>query len=177
MSDGTVQCYVDLDGVGANWQSYVISRHFPGMTIEELNTHPERLTLLRKMYQREQRLFLNLPVIPQYQRFLAGLTARGITWKILTAAGADHPSYETVKNDKLLWLKQRFDITEEQVIITEASEDKHQYAKPGVVLVDDFMTNCQRWEGAGGVAVHVDHVWYCPTELANQVEAKLATVV
>jgi 5'(3')-deoxyribonucleotidase len=164
---------VDLDGVGANWQSYVISRHFKGMSIDELNQHPDRLQLLRQMYKREPRLFLNLPVIPQYGQFLDALTARDIPWKILTAAGDDHPVYETVKNDKLLWLKQRFGIEEDRVIITQASSDKHQYAHEQAVLVDDFVSNCRQWEAAGGIAVHVDRVWYCPIGLADQVAAKL----
>lgn len=164
-----VICYVDLDGVGANWQSYVISRHFPGYTIEDINKHPERITMLRKMYQKEPRLFLNLPVIPQYGRFLYELNQRDLPWKILTAAGKDHPKYETVKNDKLLWLKQKFDILPDKVIITETSDDKHQYANETSVLVDDFETNCHAWTTAGGIAVHVSEVWYDPVVLAEHV--------
>lgn len=169
-------CFVDLDGVGADWVTYVLSNHFKGMSIAELNAHPDRKEMLRKMYKKEQRLFLNLPVMPQYGILLNGLTHLGVQWKILTATGDDHPCQRSAASDKLLWLKRNFGITEDKVIITNASVDKQRYANANSVLIDDYYTNCIQWESNGGHAVHVDKLWYCPKKVVESVSSYIRKV-
>lgn len=38
--------YLDSDGVFARWRKYVLSTHFPGMTIKEFNALPESVAVV-----------------------------------------------------------------------------------------------------------------------------------
>lgn len=163
---------IDLDGLGTNWQGYVLQNHFPEFeNIEVLNQHPRRIELMRGIYEREPRLFRNLPKIDKYQRLLRHLTERGVTWRILTAIGSEHPSPDLVREDKLAYLWEHFGVSSDKIIISDASEDKVSYAGKGKVLIDDFKRNCREWEGAGGTALYVEANTYCIDDLIKRVDS------
>lgn len=167
-----LEFYIDLDGLGTNWQDYVLQTHFPEFNdIEDLNQHPQRAELIRGVYEREPRLFRNLPPLMKYQQLLSHLTKRRVRWMILTAAGSDHPCYHTAREDKLTYIHRHFGVDSSKVIVSRASEDKYLYAGKGKVLVDDFGRNCREWEQAGGSAILVEANVYCIDELIKRVDS------
>lgn len=166
--------FIDLDGLGSNWQKYVIDNHYPELTIGQLNQHHRRDELLIKMYRKDPRLFSKLPVINSYRAILDYLDAKGVPWNILTSASSHHTSYEVVRDDKLEYVSQHFDVSSDRVIVTESSATKVQYAKPGRVLIDDFHRNCTEWVNEGGVAIQVSPNDYCIDMLLNNIEMLLA---
>lgn len=169
--------YIDLDGLGANWQDYVLEQHFPDFKdIEELNQHPERATLIREVYVREPRLFRNLPPIARYKQLLDHLTKRMVNWTILTAAGADHPCYHTAREDKLRYVRQHFDVDSDKIIVTRTSENKILYSGNEKVLIDDFGRNCREWELAGGTSILVEANEYCIDDLIERVDKLIDNV-
>lgn len=164
--------YIDLDGLGTNWQDYVLQTHFPEFKdIDELNQHPKRAELIRSVYEREPRLFRNLPPIMKYKQLLSHLTTRRVNWMILTAAGSDHPCYHTAREDKLIYLQQHFGVDSSKVIVAPSSEDKVVYAGKGKVLIDDFGRNCREWEDEGGMSIQVEANVYCIDELIKRVDS------
>lgn len=167
--------FIDLDGLGANWVDYVLKYHFPFKDIDVLNQHPDRLLLTRDMYRKDPNLFYKLEPIKQFGKLLKWLTDRNVPWNILTAAESCHECYETVVNDKLRFLKEKFDVSPEKVIVTKTSSDKVNYSGVGKGLIDDFERNCREWEASGGIAWHVEANVYCVDELLTRIEQVLIT--
>lgn len=165
-----LEFYIDFDGLGTNWQDYVLKTHFPEFkNIEELNQHPHRTELIRSMYEREPNLFRNLPPLMKYQQLLSLLTELNVRWNILTAVGSDHPCYQTAREDKLHYIQHHFGVESNKVIVSQTSEDKYLYARKGAVLVDDFRRNCREWEEAGGTAIFVEANVYSIDDLIKRV--------
>lgn len=167
----SINFMLDLDGLGSDWQGYVLNTHFPHLTIDELNKAANRSVLLREMYTKDPHVFYKLPVIDKYKRIIDALNASGAEWKILTSAGTDHPDYELVVSDKLRYVKEHFGVGPEKVIITRSSFEKAQYAAPNVVLFDDFFRNCEEWSENGGIGVHVETTDYDADELIDTILA------
>lgn len=168
--------YVDLDGLGADWEGYVISQHFPTMTIKELNKHPERTQMLAEVYRKDPHLFYRLEPIPQYSELLAAIDKMNCKGFILTASGDTHPDPNMVRLDKTRWLSRYFNIPESQVIVTPTGEDKIAFASPHSVLLDDFDTNCNAFKAAGGHAILVEANTYDVKSLINELDNLVATI-
>jgi len=166
---GLKTVYVDLDGLGADWEDYVLEHHFSHLSITELNGLPDRDELLSSMYSVEPHLFNNLPVIDKFADLIHALNELSCDWKILTSAGGVHPFYNMVRDDKLTWLYRNFGIVESKVIVTELSSDKVTYAHEDAILIDDFKRNCIEWEQAGGTSIYVDTKVYDVNDLITKV--------
>lgn len=163
--------YLDFDGLGSNWQDYVLKNHFPDFkSIEELNQHPDRAALIKGVYEREPRLFRNLPPIEKYGQLLSHLTNRCVNWMILTAAGSDHPCYHTAREDKLHHIRHNFGVSSDKVIVARTSENKILYSGVGKVLIDDFHRNCHEWESVGGQSILVEANNYDIDDLIKRVD-------
>jgi len=61
---------------------------------------------------------------------------------------------------KRLWLqKHNFtsEIKDNNIIIVDSARDKQNYAKPGRILVDDYVRNINSWKERGGIGIkHVN---------------------
>ena len=67
----------------------------------------------------------------------------------LTALPHDY-SMPYAASDKVWWAHERFpDIT---VFLGPFSHDKWRHCKPGDILIDDRVSNCEEWEARGGIA-------------------------
>lgn len=167
--------YLDLDGVGSNWEKYVLTNHFPGKTIDYINDmdEKERADAFAKMYQKDPNLFYKLEPHAPYQVLLDEIAKLPCKRRILTACGTDHPSYDVVKYDKERYLSEHFNVPPREVIVCRASADKQHYASPRGILVDDFHRNCKEWVEGGGRAVQVKACDYDPL----QVIAKIKTLL
>ena len=167
--------YLDLDGVGSQWEKYVLANHFPGKTIDYVNgmDADTRADAFAKMYRRDPRLFYNLEPYPAYRVLLSEIAKLPCKRRILTACGNDHHSYEIVKYDKTRYLEEHFNVPAREVIVCRASADKRTYADSRSILVDDFERNCEEWTAGGGHAIHVNACDYDPM----QVIAKIKTLL
>ena len=54
---------------------------------------------------------------------------------------------------KIMWCKTNLGIQTNRINIVQRREKK-DYAKPGVILVDDNRKTCKEWEAKGGIAVY-----------------------
>lgn len=57
---------------------------------------------------------------------------------------------------KRLWLqKHKFisQIADTDIIIVDSAQDKKNYAKPGRVLIDDYIRNIEAWNSKGGIGI------------------------
>lgn len=167
--------YIDLDGLGANWEEYVVANHFPTMTIQQVNQLPERTAVMRAMYVKEPNLFYNLPTIPQFQALIDHVRSCNCKWAILTAAGTDHPHYETVRLDKVRYVSRHFDVPEERIIVAREGGDKPAFASPMSLLIDDFKRNCEAFEKAGGHSLLVEANTYDVEHVKQQIDKFIAS--
>lgn len=162
---------IDLDGVGADWEAYVLKHHFPYLKdIEGLNKHPYRTKLIKDMYLKDPHLFSKLSPLNQFGTLLNYVISRNLDWRILTAAGSDHHSFNMVVADKLRWLKKNFDVNFDRVVILKTSGEKRKYAGPTDILIDDYALNINEWVASGGIGVHVDGGTYCVNELLQKLD-------
>ncbi|QVW55224.1 hypothetical protein pEaSNUABM29_00184 [Erwinia phage pEa_SNUABM_29] len=147
--------YLDSDGVFARWRKYVLSTHFPGMTIKQFNAIPElrRRSLTREMYQRDPDLFYKLEPIEGVQRILETVDRLCDSWAILTSGSEDHYDHQLVVDSKQRWFLKHFGVPADKVIVTENSGQKASYASRGNLLVDDYGRNCREWILQGGGAI------------------------
>lgn len=148
---------LDSDGVLADWRGYMEQHHFKGFTVPEFNAmNPaRRSTILQEIYRKDPDLFAKLPKFQLMEVVVRHLIRSGEPWRILTSAGEDHPDFERAKACKELWHWKQFSIPAHQVVVTESSGAKAQYADPDSLLIDDFGRNCREWVAAGGKAIWV----------------------
>lgn len=166
--------FVDLDGIGSNWQDYVLKNHFPSFSdIEELNQHPQREELIREVYAKDTHLFLKLPPIDKYNVIINHLKKRMVNWMVLTSAGSLHPDFNMARGDKIRYLQKHFKIPADKVIVTEESSDKQFWSRPGRTLIDDFRRNCDEWEEMGGTAILVEPNIYDVDQVCDKIDAIL----
>lgn len=155
--------FLDLDGLGADWGSWVVKRFDGVTTIEELNGLPfeERQQRLKAFYEKYPRTFYSLPKIRKYQQLLDYAKTYFNEWYILTAGSDAHPSHDQVVSDKQHWVADMFEVPKNKCIVVKESKDKIVYAK-GNILVDDFKRNCMIWTAAGGKAILAPTTIYDP---------------
>lgn len=148
---------VDSDGVLVDWENYVLSNHFPNMTLDALNSlePTERHERIKAMYVRDPMLFAKLQPLPGAAALIKHVTRTGLPWFILTAIGNDHPDPDVAEKSKRMCLKNHFDIPSSKIITVQASAHKQRYATPERILVDDYDKNCQQFRARGGLAVQV----------------------
>lgn len=147
--------YIDSDGVVADWVTHMIDviNHPEIVCQETLNKHPERTELIKTAYVENPHIFNELPPIANGIKLVSLLRARGIPFKMLTAVGEEHFSFDIVKETKLQWLTHHLSLKEEDIICVHRSSDKVLYVEEGVFLIDDYEKNVSQWSACGGVGV------------------------
>ena len=177
-----IRIYLDLDGVGADWTGYMLKNHFPQFkTIDTLNKHPNRQTLLEQVYLDDSSVFLNLEPLPQFKVLLDKLINLKkefpISLKILTAIGSEHHNPLQVASDKRGWLRTHFNINDKDIIIVNRSNDKQYLSDPHSILIDDFDDNIVSWVKGGGHGVLVTSNNYCQESTFNQIYHKCVKLI
>jgi len=138
-----------MDGLSADWRGYVLDNHFPGQTIEWLNRHDERPTLLREMYTKDPELFLKLPVLDGFMDYWSKLQSEYgnyVEFGWLSAIGEYHPEPNDVFMHKHEWLSVNVPMAHADLVfgVVENSKDKAEALSEfledydHVILVDDF---------------------------------------
>jgi len=99
--------------------------------------------------------YRHLPLMRDAHRLVE--TARGfraLGWRLLfLTAIPKHNDQPWAPNDKMLWARDHFpDIP---VHFGPYAEDKQVHARPGDILVDDRLSNCEEWQARGGVSILV----------------------
>lgn len=148
--------YLDVDGVGSHWLKYMEALLPDNLNMAIVNKAPNRGEILRSVYQDNPHFFALLEPYHPYGSLIATLKTLGVTLRILTARGNDHPNPQTVIDDKLYWLNKHFDVDRRHVYVVAESKDKAAWAKPNAILIDDYDRNCDEWVAAGGHAIQVD---------------------
>lgn len=153
---------IDMDGVVADWISYMLRYHFHWLTIEELNKHPDRDRMISDVYRDDPCIFLKLSPLPGALDLVRGcidlVGEENVGW--LTATGTWHKDRSMVATHKREWIAKHIDAHLGTSTATRATVVLNSSDKPtavdnieGTILVDDYQRNCKQWMGAGGMAV------------------------
>lgn len=78
----------------------------------------------------------------------------GIKVEILTSTMKENPKRQELQQQKLSWLSSHDKISELKVNFAVGSEDKQNFAKPGVLLIDDFDRTIGQFIYKGGYGLH-----------------------
>lgn len=140
--------FLDLDGVMADFD-----RHF----FECFGKEPTSKSgvddnELWALVHGHGNFFRTMPLMPGAMEFYMQLIMEGIEPIILTAASKKH--YPEMAIQKMDWVRQHMG-NQILVIPTYGSSSKPLFMQnKGDILIDDYRKNCDRWEAAGGFAVH-----------------------
>ena len=151
--------YLDLDGVlmdfdghirqwGCDWRGPVYHHKPESEWTEEQAANDKRY----KEVMAEHSFWQTMP--PMKDAMLLWDFCRAHDPHILTATPAGAKYRERCAWDKLTSVHKHFDphFRSERFHAVLRSEKKH-FAKPGAVLVDDMLPNCEEWNAAGGTAI------------------------
>ncbi len=132
--------YLDMDGVIADFDGYF--EHLFGVLPRQIPA-----TERWKKVNSTPNYWADLPKIPEADTLINYLNKYGFT--ILT--GVPVSGCEKAKNEKRIWLKNRYGI--ETDVICCFSRDKAKYCRLGDILIDDWSPNIERWIKAGGIGI------------------------
>ena len=144
--------YLDMDGVVADWETAAAELVGYRSEYPEKPYPPEDWDRIRN----HKRIFRNMPKMPQADELvtLARKFRDELGWELLFLTAVPH--YNDIHwayYDKVMWATERYpDIP---VHFGPYSQDKRNHTKPGDILVDDRLDNCNGWKDAGGLAVRV----------------------
>ena len=153
MNDTKRTLYLDMDGVVADWRTNARRVIGSDLTDPQQRYSPEDWDRLRS----NGRIFRDLPLMTGAEDLVR--QARGfrddLGWELLFLTAIPHNNdVPWVFHDKIEWVGRYFpDIP---VHFGPYSEDKWRHCRPGDILVDDRLDNCQQWRAAGGTAIRVD---------------------
>lgn len=150
----TKTIYIDMDGVVADFEAQVRTQlsdssppedengRFPDSEWQKIVSNP--------------RFYSQLPEMPR-ARDLMDLAMRfrdslGYELMMLTAIPR-HNDVAWCFWDKFCWMRARW--PEIPVFFGPYSHDKQHHCKPGDILVDDRLSNCEEWRAQQGRAIHV----------------------
>lgn len=136
-----------MDGVVADFNAYVGSLLNRTIGWEGRDLSGEEWQYIAK----HDRLYYKLPLIEESKQLVATALATGHKVKFLTAIPR-RTTMPSAEQDKRDWLNEKFPGIEME--IGPYSKDKHKWAFPGHVLVDDKLSNVEEWKQAGGISVH-----------------------
>ena len=154
--------YLDMDDVVADWTGFA-NKFFntPGRAATHYLPDGEWLRL-----KTQQRMYSELPVkAGAYQLVnlcLEYANKRGGRVAFLTALPHDD-SFPFASYDKVRWCERYFPGI--VMFIGPYAKDKHNFCKPGDLLVDDRASNCEDWVKAGGKAVVYTTWQECETQI------------
>ncbi len=140
-----MQLSLDMDGVLADFDArfeQVAGRSPHGMTSKQVC----------KVIADTPGFFRQMPVLPGAKDAVRALAP--LNPVVLTSCPAS--CYAAAAADKQAWVREHFG--ELPVLPVYGAKHKHLYLQhPGAVLVDDWGSNCDDWEAAGGIAIkHTD---------------------
>lgn len=140
-----MRVWVDMDGVWADFDAQY-EHHFGSRPIRNDKGHDTDWDLVRSVPD----FFATIPPMKDWLELHAGLTELvGCTWGIITGVPKEVDSADNHKRD---WIKARFTPVPETICC--ASREKCLYAKPGDVLIDDYLKYRHLWENVGGIFIH-----------------------
>lgn len=165
----------DMDGVACDWQLRMARHmtHYHGINVIEedergtfdwFNKHPKSNEWVTEMYTMDQLVFSQLPKIPQFDDLFSTVISVGRVYGVkhfgwLSAIDMRHPSPRTVIHSKMDWIERNIEPIVSTIHHTRfafGSADKVTYARPNVLLIDDFKRNTDAFTKAGGHAVLLD---------------------
>jgi len=158
--------YLDMDDVVADWMPAaraIVNRNWDyGERIPESDWNKVKA---------KQRFYRDLPIKPgahelvEYCKNIVQETNG--TLQFLTALPHDY-SVPYAAQDKVWWAHERFPGI--PVFFGPFSFDKWKHCKPGDILIDDRISNCDEWTKVGGRA-HIYRTWEkCKPWLEEQVK-------
>jgi hypothetical protein len=140
-----LELLLDIDGVFGNFNARVIKLS---------GKHPSELKRTKDLWNiimADKDFFLSLELMSDADDLWRYCKQYHPTF--LTGA----PPGERAKEQKKLWVEQKFG--PEYVTIVVPKKDKHLYAGPLKILVDDTQSNIDQWIAAGGIGVYHKDVW------------------
>jgi 5'(3')-deoxyribonucleotidase len=150
--------YLDMDGVCADWDR--AAEAFLGIPTR-LNPINGNYTVTPEEWERLKsagHFYRNLPLMPGVDQLvdLARAYRDRLGWRLffLTAIPSKNDVPEAF-SDKVLWAQEHFPDIE--VHFGPYAVDKYQHCRPGDILVDDRLSNCESWREAGGLAFKVNN--------------------
>ena len=138
--------YVDLDGVMADLDKHVKER--TGKTFKQLRASGSGFTKFVTTEREEGRtVFDNLDKMPGADYLWSYLVK--YTPDILTATGFP---VEKATAEKIRWVMDNLS-GYDKILTTISGADKHKYAAPNHILIDDRMKAIGPWREAGGIGI------------------------
>jgi 5'(3')-deoxyribonucleotidase len=148
--------YLDMDGVCADWDR--AAEQFLGIPTR-LNPINGNYTVTPDEWERLRsagHFYRHLPVMPGADILvdLARQYRDTLGWDLFFLTAIPHKNdVPDAFSDKVLWALEHFPDIE--VHFGPYAVDKHRHCRPGDILVDDRLSNCESWRAAGGKAVKV----------------------
>lgn len=149
--------YLDMDGVCADWDR--AAEAFLGIPTR-LNPVNGNYTVTLEEWEKLKgagHFYRNLPLMPRVDDLVAlARQYRDILgWDLYFLTAVPHKNdVPDAFSDKVLWAQDHFPDIE--VHFGPYAVDKHRHCRPGDILVDDRHSNCEDWQGAGGLAFKVN---------------------
>lgn len=137
-------CYLDVDGVFGDFDAHAIAL-FGDNPPADLRD-PAVQDVMWAMIRQIPDFFVTMPVKPDAQRLYDGV--KHMRHSFLTGAS---PKYPDIRPQKAMWLNAHFP----EVPVTMCrSKEKCFFARPGDILIDDWLRYRQNWEDQGGIFIH-----------------------
>ena len=139
-----LKIYCDMDGVLANFAAA-----YEALTGKPESEWPKDNDQFWWPIIRKKRFWLDIPMMPD-ARILWDFLMKHHYVVILSSPG--HHDTERAIVQKRLWLENNLGTPFN--LILKQSEEKHHYACPNSILIDDWGKNIKAWEAAGGRVIH-----------------------
>ena len=142
--------YLDMDGVVADFDSYVSSllgRKIGWESTQDLSDEEwERLASV-------DRLYYQFPLMPDATKLVAYVKSLSTRFHVgfLTAVPR-RSTIPSAKDDKQAWVDKYFPGM--RMDIGPYSHHKQKWCKPGDILIDDRPSNIEQWTAVGGIAIY-----------------------
>lgn len=135
---------IDMDGVVADFDQAIINifgRSYDNDLADEF----------WKQICVEQKVFEQMPPIPQGINMVNDLIAAGIPICFMTSTGG-MPHHIDIARQKLTWLEWQ-GLGTQPIAFSMNTAGKAAYARPGAILIDDRQKVCDAWTAAGGCSI------------------------
>ena len=141
-----------MDGVVADWRSN--ARKLVGY--DNFNPDQHYSESDWELIKGDGRIFTRLPLMPRANELvnIARKYRDKLGWELYFLTAVPHNNdVPWAFHDKAEWARLHF--TDIPVHFGPYSEDKYLQCRPGYILVDDRVTNCDAWRAHGGIAIKV----------------------